>query len=72
MAVGKEVKVPEGAVEVDVEGKFVCPGLIDAHVHVTAVPGTKVREGSICSGDGPRLRYLPLPVTFIESTQICS
>lgn len=30
------------AVKVDMDGKFVCPGLIDAHVHVTAVPGTSV------------------------------
>lgn len=26
----------------DVTGKFVCPGLIDAHVHITAVPGVEV------------------------------
>lgn len=32
----------QDAVKVDLEGKFVCPGLIDAHVHVTAVPGTSV------------------------------
>jgi hypothetical protein len=29
-------------VQHDVTGKFVCPGLIDAHVHVTAVPGVEV------------------------------
>lgn len=27
---------------IDVGGKFVSPGLIDAHVHVTAVPGVNV------------------------------
>ncbi|KAI0696682.1 hypothetical protein C8T65DRAFT_583252 [Cerioporus squamosus] len=27
--------------EVDLAGKFLCPGLIDCHVHVTAVPGVK-------------------------------
>lgn len=26
----------------DLGGKYVCPGLIDGHVHVTAVPGTNV------------------------------
>lgn len=26
----------------DLGGRFVCPGLIDAHVHVTAVPGVQV------------------------------
>jgi len=28
-------------IEVDLQGKFLCPGLIDCHVHVTAVPGVK-------------------------------
>lgn len=28
-------------VEVDLEGKFLCPGLIDCHVHMNAVPGEK-------------------------------
>lgn len=27
------------AVVVDLEGRFICPGLIDAHVHLMAVPG---------------------------------
>ncbi|RDX49310.1 hypothetical protein OH76DRAFT_546437 [Lentinus brumalis] len=27
--------------EVDLGGKFLCPGLIDCHVHVTAVPGVR-------------------------------
>ncbi|KAL8287328.1 hypothetical protein RQP46_003780 [Phenoliferia psychrophenolica] len=31
----------KGLKVVDVEGNFVCPGLIDCHVHVTAVPGVK-------------------------------
>lgn len=26
----------------DLGGKYVCPGLIDGHVHITAVPGTNV------------------------------
>ncbi|KAI9730591.1 MAG: hypothetical protein M1834_005834 [Cirrosporium novae-zelandiae] len=29
----------DGAITIDLEGKYLCPGLIDAHVHVTAVPG---------------------------------
>ncbi|KAL1852777.1 hypothetical protein VTK73DRAFT_9170 [Phialemonium thermophilum] len=28
-------------VEVDLEGRFLCPGLIDCHVHMNAVPGEK-------------------------------
>jgi imidazolonepropionase-like amidohydrolase len=35
-AVGPRLAVPEGTREVSVEGRHVTPGLIDAHVHVTA------------------------------------
>ncbi|KAF7366775.1 Amidohydro-rel domain-containing protein [Mycena sanguinolenta] len=31
----------EGVKTVDLNGAFVCPGLIDCHVHITAVPGVK-------------------------------
>ncbi|KAF7319587.1 Amidohydro-rel domain-containing protein [Mycena chlorophos] len=31
----------DGVKTVDLAGAYVCPGLIDCHVHVTAVPGTK-------------------------------
>ncbi|WP_151526725.1 metal-dependent hydrolase family protein [Serinicoccus kebangsaanensis] len=34
--VGRGVHVPPGAVEIDAGGLFLTPGLIDAHVHVTA------------------------------------
>ncbi|KAJ8296230.1 hypothetical protein OF846_000631 [Rhodotorula toruloides] len=30
-----------GLRKVDLDGRYICPGLIDAHVHVTAVPGVK-------------------------------
>lgn len=29
----------EGHIAIDIEGKFLCPGLVDSHVHLTAVPG---------------------------------
>ncbi|CCC11831.1 unnamed protein product [Sordaria macrospora k-hell] len=29
----------EPVTEIDLDGKFLCPGLIDCHVHVSAVPG---------------------------------
>lgn len=37
----EEGQIPETceAVVVDLEGRFLCPGLIDAHVHLMAVPG---------------------------------
>jgi imidazolonepropionase-like amidohydrolase len=31
----------DGTVVVDLTDKFICPGLIDCHVHVTATPGVK-------------------------------
>lgn len=34
--VGERLQVPAGAVEIDVDGRCIVPGLIDAHVHVTA------------------------------------
>jgi adenine deaminase len=35
-------KLEEGVKTVDAQGGYVCPGLIDAHVHVCAVPGVSV------------------------------
>lgn len=32
-------------ITVNLEGKFVCPGLIDCHVHLIAVPGENGLEG---------------------------
>ncbi|GKZ65104.1 hypothetical protein AnigIFM50267_007268 [Aspergillus niger] len=33
-----DVATPPGAV--DLEGQYICPGLIDCHVHITATPGS--------------------------------
>ena len=30
------------ATKIDLDGRFVCPGLIDAHVHISAIPGVEV------------------------------
>jgi hypothetical protein len=38
--------------QINVKGRFVCPGLIDAHVHVCAVPGVEVS----CLRDGRKER----------------
>jgi imidazolonepropionase-like amidohydrolase len=34
-------ETPEGTIRVDLNGKYLCPGLIDAHVHIAAPPGEK-------------------------------
>ena len=34
--VAEEIPVPDGAGEIDASGRYVVPGLIDSHVHVTA------------------------------------
>src|SRR3954471_6429463 len=44
-AVGKDVKVPDGADVVDAAGKFVTPGVIDCHSHIAIDGG--VNEGSL-------------------------
>lgn len=45
-AVGADVQVPSGAHVVDGEGKFVTPGIIDAHSHIAA---DAINEGSVNS-----------------------
>lgn len=37
-----KAKLDPNARCIDVKGKYICPGLIDAHVHVCAVPGVEV------------------------------
>ena len=44
-AVGERVSVPAGATVIDASGRFVMPGIIDAHSHI-AVEGS-VNEGSV-------------------------
>ncbi|GAA5917658.1 hypothetical protein JCM5296_005673 [Sporobolomyces johnsonii] len=34
-------EVAEGLHKVDLNGRYICPGLVDCHVHVTAVPGVQ-------------------------------
>lgn len=41
-----QVRVPDGYAVVDARGKFVIPGLIDAHAHLTSGPGGTVSADS--------------------------
>lgn len=36
---------------IDLEGRYLCPGLIDCHVHITAVAGDASLSGAISSAD---------------------
>ena len=33
---------------IDLEGRYLCPGLIDAHVHLMAVPGYEDLSKALC------------------------
>lgn len=37
----KDPKIPKGAITIDLEGKYIIPGLIDAHVHFGTDPSNK-------------------------------
>ncbi|KAJ9156434.1 Amidohydrolase [Pleurostoma richardsiae] len=40
VAVGLEqLQIPPGSQRFDLKGRYICPGLIDCHVHINAVPG---------------------------------
>lgn len=45
--VGKDLKAPRGAVEIDASGRHITPGLIDAHSHAAVVGG--VNEATLIS-----------------------
>lgn len=44
-------------VQIDMKGKYICPGLIDCHVHIAAVPGSlSLREMKEISNNQSILR----------------
>lgn len=49
-------------VKVDLQGKYVCPGLIDCHVHLAAVPGEK---------DLRDMKGLTKSVSLLRQPQVC-
>lgn len=46
-----KAKLDPNARCIDVKGKYICPGLIDAHVHVCAVPGVEVSPKVLDNAD---------------------
>jgi imidazolonepropionase-like amidohydrolase len=51
-------------ITIDLEGKFVCPGLIDAHVHIAAVPGEKDLRDTL--GLAEQISYLRQPYVCLQ------
>ncbi len=44
-AVGKKVEIPKDATKINLEGKWVTPGFIDAHTHLSAMGEPRARGG---------------------------
>ncbi|MFT4976437.1 MAG: imidazolonepropionase-like amidohydrolase [Myxococcota bacterium] len=57
-AIGDEPAAPGGHRDLDVGGRTVIPGLIDAHVHVEAVPGASIRGDSEAAIEAAQQRGL--------------
>src|SRR5882762_2599648 len=57
---GREIKVPSDAVVIDCTGRYLLPGLTDAHVHVPGSPVVRTRDDF---GDAPI--YLAYGVTTV-------
>ncbi len=62
-APGEQVEIPAGATRIDGHGKFVLPGLIDAHVHLV-----HILDFANVSGDEVLPLYLAAGVTTVRST----
>lgn len=61
---GAPQAAPAGATVVDGQGYYLTPGLIDAHVHLHAVPGMRMEQGA--SGDSLAQAYFrQLPRSFL-------
>jgi hypothetical protein len=61
---GPAGRAPAGATVVDGQGDYLTPGLIDAHVHLHAVPGMRMEQGA--SGDSLAQAYFrQMPRSFL-------
>ncbi|TWU77615.1 hypothetical protein ED733_007945 [Metarhizium rileyi] len=59
-AVGQDISPNNDDVVVDVSDKYICPGLIDCHVHLTSVAGDASLRGGISASD-PAVSYFRQP-----------
>jgi imidazolonepropionase-like amidohydrolase len=50
-AVGDELAVSSDDIVIDLDGRYICPGLIDCHCHVEAVAGDATLEGAAFGSD---------------------
>ena len=57
-AIGEEIEAPETARVLDLEGSWVAPGLVDAHVHVGTTPGSTYRSDTPEQADEIHLHQL--------------
>lgn len=63
-AIEQDETLQGSAITIDLEGKFVCPGLIDAHVHIAAVPGEKDLRDTL--GLAEQISYLRQPYVCLQ------
>ncbi|ETS80848.1 hypothetical protein PFICI_08377 [Pestalotiopsis fici W106-1] len=55
----------EDSIVIDCTGLYLCPGLIDAHVHLAAVPGSPSLDGSM--GDDAAVSHFRQPFVALQS-----
>src|SRR5271169_3379005 len=68
-AVGKDVKIPSEALEIDVTGKFIIPALIDSRMRIGPTPGNHVMRSEV--GAEQRLESLQaLLAAGVSTTRI--
>ena len=64
---GSKIDVSGEVQEVDLQGKYICPGLIDCHVHISAVPGETDLRHIIATPEQESM----LRMTFVCRDMLC-
>jgi imidazolonepropionase-like amidohydrolase len=59
---GEPIETPGNTVNVNLGGQYLCPGLIDAHVHISAVPGEM---------DFRHIMAMPESEALLRMTYVC-